>query len=179
MKRKKFYLGIALFIVVALIALTVKNEFFKEEIPPELLINKLNGIAEVNFETPLTLLDKSTTTLEEYQGKILIINFWASWCGPCQEEAPDLKTFYEQKPKNVELLAINATSYDSRENAMKFQQLYDLNFPIFLDTDRSLGKSSEVIAFPTTLIIDQKGILRHTIEGQLTQQDLQQLISEL
>ncbi|WP_409369969.1 TlpA disulfide reductase family protein [Lysinibacillus sp. 38-6] len=179
MKRKKFFIGMAFVVVVALLAITVKNELFKEEDPPQLIVEKQNGMTGVNFETPLTRLDKSTTTLKEYQGKILIINFWASWCGPCQAEAPDLKTFYEQKPKNVELLAINATSYDSRENALKFQQLYNLNFPIFLDEDRSLGKSSKVIAFPTTLIVDAEGIVRHTIEGQLTQQDLQQLISDL
>jgi len=178
MRRKKFFIGIALLVVVTLLTITVKNEVFKEVDPPQLIVEQ-NGVTGVNFDTPLTRLDKSTTTLKEYQGKILIINFWASWCGPCQEEAPDLKTFYEQKPNNVELLAINATSYDSRENAFKFQQLYDLNFPIFLDDDRSLGKSSKVIAFPTTLIVDAQGILRHTIEGQLTLQDLQQLISEL
>ena len=179
MRRKKFFIGIALLVVVTLLAITVKNELFKEVDPPQLIVEKQNGVTGVNFDTPLTRLDKSTTTLKEYQGKILIINFWASWCGPCQEEAPDLKTFYEQKPNNVELLAINETAYDSRENAIKFQQLYDLNFPIFLDDDRSLGKSSKVIAFPTTLIVDAQGILRHTIEGQLTLQDLQQLISEL
>ncbi|MET4560507.1 peroxiredoxin [Lysinibacillus parviboronicapiens] len=96
-----------------------------------------------------------------------------SWCSPCQEEAPDLKDFYDKKSDNVELLAINTTSSDSRENAIKFQEMYNLNFPIFLDLDRSLGKSLEVMAFPITFMIDADGVLKYTIKGQVNQKATQ------
>lgn len=178
MKRKTILMVISLVVVLALIGIAVKNEIYKVA-QPNLIVDKQTGAKLLNFESPLTRLDESSTTLKEYKGKILIINFWASWCGPCHEEAPDLNTFYEQKPDNVELLAINATSNDSRENAIKFQQLYNLRFPIFLDNDRALGKAFEVMAYPTTFIIGADGILRYTMEGQVTQQDLQQVLSNL
>ncbi|WP_431808362.1 TlpA family protein disulfide reductase [Lysinibacillus sphaericus] len=178
MKRKTILMVISLVVVLALIGIAVKNEIYKES-QPNLIVDKQTGAKMLNFKSPLTRLDESSTTLEEYKGNILIINFWASWCGPCHEEAPDLNTFYEQKPNNVELLAINATSNDSRENAIKFQQLYNLSFPIFLDHDRALGKAFEVMAYPTTFIIDAEGTLRYTLEGQVTQKDLQQFLSHL
>ena len=178
MHRKKIGFIISALIIAIFIGMALKNVFFQELLTPSMTVLE-DGTKQINYETALTKLDQSSTTFEAYKGKILIVNFWASWCGPCQEEAPDLNTFYEQKPANVELLAINATSNDSRENAIKFQQLYDLKFPIFLDNDRSLGKSFEVLAYPTTFIIDTEGVLKHTIKGQLTHEHLQQLISNL
>lgn len=94
-----------------------------------------DGTKQINYETALTKLDQSSTTFEAYKGKILIVNFWASWCGPCQQEAPELEAFYQQKSKDVELLAINATAYDSYAKATAFKDTYDLSFPIFLDEE--------------------------------------------
>ncbi|EON71689.1 TlpA disulfide reductase family protein [Lysinibacillus sphaericus] len=179
MQRKKLiYMIFSVLLVISLIGITVKNEMSKEAVL-NLLIDKEDGTKQIAFETRLTQLDETTTTLAAYKGKVLIINVWASWCGPCQEEAPDLKDFYDKKPDDVELLAINATSSDSRENAIKFQQLYNLNFPIFLDLDGSLGKSLEVMAYPTTFIIDAEGNLKYTIKGQINQQQLTKLLTNL
>ncbi|MGN4124547.1 TlpA disulfide reductase family protein [Lysinibacillus sphaericus] len=179
MQRKKLiFMIFSVLLVISLIGIAVKNERSKEA-ALNLLIDKEDGTKQIAFETKLTQLDETTTTLAAYKGKVLIINVWASWCGPCQEEAPDLKDFYDKKPDNVELLAINATSSDSRENAIKFQQLYNLNFPIFLDLDGSLGKSLEIMAYPTTFIIDAEGNLKHTIKGQINQQQLTKLLTNL
>ncbi|QDP99251.1 TlpA family protein disulfide reductase [Lysinibacillus fusiformis] len=179
MQRKKIiFMIFSVILIISLIGIAVKNEMSKET-AINLIVDKKDGTKQIAFDTKLTQLDESTTTLEEYKGKILIINFWASWCGPCQEEAPDLKDFYDNKPDNVELLAINATSSDSRENAIKFKELYNLSFPIFLDLDRSLGKSLEVMAFPTTFIINAEGILKYTIKGQVNQKQLDKLLATL
>ena len=107
------------------------------------------------------------------------MNFWASWCGPCQQEAPELEAFYQQKSKDVELLAINATAYDSYKKAAAFKDTYALSFPIFLDEEGVLQKTFEVVNYPSTFIFDKEGKLQHSVKGELTQQQLIQLIDDL
>ncbi|WP_068983809.1 TlpA family protein disulfide reductase [Lysinibacillus xylanilyticus] len=176
--KKRLGLYFSALLVVLLVGIVLKNVFIKEAtVDP--IVEKEDGTKQLVFDTKLTKLDESTTTLKEYNGKVLIVNFWASWCEPCQEEAPDLRDFYNNKPENVELLAINATSHDSHENAIKFQESYSLSFPIFLDLDNTLQKSFEVLAYPTTFIFDSKGILKHTIKGKINQQELNKYIDQL
>lgn len=176
--KKRLGLYISALFVVLLIGIVFKNVFIKEATINPLVENE-DGTKQLVYDAKLTRLDESTTTFKEYNGKVLIVNFWASWCGPCQEEAPELKDFYNNKSEHVELLAINATSKDSSENAMKFQESYNLNFPIFLDLDGALQKSFEILVYPTTFIFDSKGILKYTIKGSINQKELNKYIDKL
>ncbi|MFJ6208180.1 TlpA family protein disulfide reductase [Lysinibacillus sp. NPDC092081] len=176
--KKRFGLYFSALLVVLLIGIVLKNVFIKEATINPIVENE-DGTKQLVFDAKLTRLDESTTTFKEYNGKVLIVNFWASWCGPCQEEAPELRDYYNNKSENVELLAINATSKDSSENAMKFQESYNLNFPIFLDLDGALQKSFEIWAYPTTFIFDSKGILKYTIKGSINQKELNKYIEKL
>ena len=179
MKRKKLIgLVISLVVVVFLIGVALKDEIFKEELKPS-MVELANGSKQIAYDTKLMNFDKTTTTFEKYKGKVLIVNFWASWCGPCQDEVPDLKAFYSQKSDHVELLAVNATANDSYNNALKFLENYKLNFPIFLDRDGALQKSFEVMNYPTTFIFNAEGVLKYTIKGQINQQKLNKFISEI
>lgn len=176
--KKRLGLFFSALLVILLVGIVVKNVLIKEETVNPLVENE-DGSKQLVFDAKLTRLDESSTTFKEYNGKVLILNFWASWCDPCQEEAPELRDFYNNKPDNVELLAINATSKDSSENAKKFQESYNLNFPIFLDLDGTLQKSFEVMAYPTTFIFDAKGKLLHTIKGSINQKELNKYIEKL
>ncbi|MEK9199684.1 TlpA family protein disulfide reductase [Ureibacillus sp. FSL E2-3493] len=164
--------------IILLIVILVKKDITKDtDFNP--MITTAKETVKVDYNTPLTKLDESVTTLEEYRGKVLIINFWASWCGPCQQEAPHLKAFYDNMPDNVELLAINITSSEIRKNIEKFIDLYDLKFPIFLDLDKSLEKSFKVLTYPTTIIVDANGILKYTIKGPINEKQLKKLVTNL
>ncbi|MFJ8103318.1 TlpA family protein disulfide reductase [Lysinibacillus sp. NPDC096212] len=176
--KKRLGLYFSALIVVLLVGIVFKNVFIKEATVNPIAENE-DGTKQLVFDAKLTRLDESSTTFKEYNGKVLIVNFWASWCGPCQEEASELRDFYKNKPENVELLAINATSKDSIENAMKFQESYNLNFPIFLDLDGTLQKSFEIFAYPTTFIFDSKGKLMSTIKGSINQKELNKYIENL
>ncbi|MDM5249561.1 MULTISPECIES: TlpA disulfide reductase family protein [unclassified Lysinibacillus] len=176
--KKRLGLYFSALLIVLLVGIVLKNVFIKVATINS-MVETEDGSKQLVFDTKLTRLDETSTTFEEYKGKILIVNFWASWCEPCQDEAPDLRDFYNNKPENVELLAINATSHDSRENAIKFQESYNLSFPIFLDLNNTLQKSFEVLALPTTFIFDSEGKLKYTIKGQINQQELNEYIAKL
>ncbi|MGE7688072.1 TlpA family protein disulfide reductase [Lysinibacillus sp. NPDC097214] len=176
--KKRLGLYFSALLIILLAGIVVKNVFLKEAAVNPIVEND-DGTKQLVFDAKLTRLDESTTTFKEYNGKVLIVNFWASWCGPCQEEASELRDFYNNKSENVELLAINATSHDSSEKAMEFQETYNLNFPIFLDLDGTLQKSFAIVAYPTTLIFDSKGILKYKIKGGINQKDLNDYIDKL
>jgi len=176
--KKRLGLYFSALVVVLLVGIVLKNVFLNEATVNPIVENE-DGTKQLVFDAKLTRLDESSTTFKEYNGKVLIVNFWASWCGPCQEEASDLRGFYNDKSENVELLAINATSHDSSEKAREFQDTYNINFPIFLDLDGTLQKSFGILAYPTTFIFDSKGILKYSIEGQVNQKELNKYIDTL
>lgn len=177
--KKKIGFIITLVLIITLIGIAVKNEFAKDG-KFNVLIKKEDGTEQIVYETILVGLDKSETTLENYKDKILILNFWASWCGPCQNEAPDLNKFYEGKSENIEFVAINMTSKEKGvESVKKFRDQYNIKFPIFLDEKGSLQKSFEIINYPTTLIIDSYGVVRHRIKGEINYEQLNEMVSKL
>ena len=177
--KKKIGLIISLVLIVTLIGIVVKNEFADDETITA-LIKKEDGTEQIVYETKLVGLDHSETTLEDYKDKILVLNFWASWCGPCINEAPDLNEFYKKKLKNVEFLAINMTSKEKGiESVEKFADQYHIKFPIFLDEQGLLLKSFEIMGYPTTIIIDADGVVQYRIQGEVNQDQLNELVSQL
>ena len=178
MQRKTLRLMLSAFIIVLLLGIMLKNILNKGEVSSA-MVDLADGTTQLDFTSSLTKLDQSITTFEAYKGKILVVNFWASWCGPCQEEAPALNAFYQQKSKQVELLAINATKYDSYKQAMAFQETYQLKFPVFLDHNGTLQQSFQVVGYPTTFIFDTEGILTYTIKGDISKQELTKLVAAI
>lgn len=177
--KKKISLITSLVLVVTLIGIVVKNEFANDE-TFNALIKSEDGTEQLAYETTLVSLDKSEISMEDYKDKILVLNFWASWCGPCINEAPELNKFYKKKPENVEFLTINMTSDEkSAKSAEKFRKQYNTEFPIFLDEKGLLQKSFEIMAYPTTIIIDADGDVQYRIQGEVNRDQLNELVSQL
>lgn len=107
----------------------------------------------------LTSLDGHSYEVGGKRDKPLMLNFWASWCGPCELEAPDLKNVYEKYKADFDLIGINTTDKDDLEEAKKFVEQYKLPFPILLDKD---GKTAGLFRFsviPTSFLIDRNGVV--------------------
>ncbi len=114
----------------------------------------------------LTAMDSETAyQVGGKRDKVLVVNFWASWCGPCDKEAPDLVALYGKYQGKMDLYAVNATNYDKERNAREFVQEKGFQFPVLMDKEGEAGNLYKVYAYPTSFIIDRNGQILERIEG--------------
>lgn len=131
------------------------------------------GLTAPNFTLPV--LDQEDADLETYRGKVVLLNMWASWCGPCHREAPAMQNFYEDYGGAFEIVALNVG--DPLGDVYGFVNSYDLTFPIFLDSDSRVAALYQLTAFPTTYIIGRDGVILEKIEGSFNEQGLRDLLA--
>ncbi|HKK55621.1 TlpA disulfide reductase family protein [Marinobacter sp.] len=97
--------------------------------------------------------------LENFRGQVVMLNFWASWCGPCRQEMPLMDDLYEQyKDLGFTVLAVNVDA--NREEAHRFLNSVPVSFPILYDPESRVSELYRVQAMPTTIMIDRNGTAR-------------------
>ena len=105
-----------------------------------------------------------THRLSSYLGKVVILNFWTSWCPPCRDEFPSMeKAWQKVKDKGIAILAVNMG--EDEDAIFDFTGRYPVTFPMPMDTDGSVIKKYPVIGLPTTYIISPKGMVTHRAVG--------------
>lgn len=143
-----------------------------------------NGIeiGKVAPDFELSKLDGTKVKLSDLKGKKVIVNFWATWCGPCQREMPDMQEFYNKYQKDVEILAVNYTASegtDGKEKVRKFAEEKGVTFPILLDTDIKVTTTYKVITIPTSYFVDTKGVIQDKFIGPMTVQEMEKRVADL
>lgn len=130
-----------------------------------------------SFEAPL--LDGSGTfALEDLQGKPALINFWASWCVPCRDEAPILKAAHERYGDEVAFLGVNIK--DARDEALAFDEEFGLEYPDVRDEGSVLFRDYGLTGQPETFLLDADGNIVQHINGPLPDQaTLDSLMADL
>jgi peroxiredoxin len=104
--------------------------------------------------------------LAEQRGRVVMVNFWATWCGPCRQEMPQLDRLYQKyKSSGFVLLGVNVDD-DSRKAADVAGKL-GVSFPVLLDTDKAVSKLYDLSTMPSTVIIDRDGKVRYVHRGYL------------
>ncbi len=112
----------------------------------------------------LTGIDGRAYRLSALKGKVVWINFWATWCGPCVQEMPDLGRLYQQyRERGVEILAISVDSQDDRDKVAPLAAQYKLGFPVLFD--EGAAKLFNVQSYPTHIFIDRQGRVRYQRSG--------------
>ncbi|NGP75503.1 TlpA family protein disulfide reductase [Balneolaceae bacterium YR4-1] len=127
----------------------------------------------------VTLLNGETFTLSEQQGKVVVMNIWATWCAPCHDETPDFVDLYNQYRE--EGLVILGVSIDEQGKSVvkPFMEKYEVNYPMFIDDGSVMDKYGPTMGIPTTYIINKKGNLQYFAVGALTQKELEPRINRL
>jgi len=116
---------------------------------------------------------QSALALSNFKGKPVVLNFWASWCDPCREEAPLLESSWKHaqaQGKDVVFLGIDYQ--DSNNNGLSFLQLYSITYPIVMDTDGSAAIKYGVTSLPQTIFINRNGSVMSRVPREITAQAL-------
>jgi cytochrome c biogenesis protein CcmG, thiol:disulfide interchange protein DsbE len=108
-------------------------------------------------------------SLADYEGQVVVLNIWASWCEPCKEEMPLLQRTHERISKQgATVLGIDTS--DATDRALAFLREHDISFPSLRDRDRSYGRELGVAAYPETFIVDREGRITALRRGPVTRE---------
>ncbi len=103
-------------------------------------------------------LSGNQVSLEDHLGKIVFLNFWATWCPPCREEMPSMEKLHTRfKKDDFIILAIDLQ--ETRQQVKRFKERFKLNFTILLDSDGKVGSMYAIRSIPSTYLVDRKGYL--------------------
>lgn len=183
--KKNISLILVLILVVIMVGTYVKQQTEKSQsIAEHVKGQEVEGIANGQLapEFTLTNLAGDNVTLSELRGKKVILNFWATWCPPCEAEMPHFQQYYEQyaEKDNVEILGVNATyAKEKVERVEQFVEGYALTFPILLEPTGNIAEMYEVMTIPATFFIDEQGRVQRQIKGPLDLDALQGYVAEL
>ena len=122
----------------------------------------------------LQTLDGTPVELADFKGKAVLINFWATWCGPCRQEMPLIEKYHQKYPDDLVVLAVNndepASDVQAYVNDMK------LSFRVLLDPGEKVENIYRIHAFPTSIFVDSQGMIRYLHIGVLNEGQLVQYL---
>ncbi|MFZ5876029.1 MAG: redoxin domain-containing protein [Nitrospirota bacterium] len=118
---------------------------------------------------PFTLerLDGGASALNEFRGKVVLLNFWATWCGPCRAEMPSLEALSHQFPSQDFVVVGISTDYEGAQIVQPFMESFGLTFPILLDPEMVVNDKFEIRSLPTSIVLDRRGVIRHKFFGAM------------
>jgi cytochrome c biogenesis protein CcmG, thiol:disulfide interchange protein DsbE len=136
-----------------------------------------SGTPAPAFTLPDT--DGRRVSLDGLRGRVVAVNFWATWCAPCLEEIPDLaKVYAANRDKCFEMLGV-AEESGTRDEVLAAARKLGMNYPVLLDDDGKVSDAFKIPAYPRTFLIDVDGRVRKVFEGAVDRGDLERALAPL
>ncbi len=149
---------------------------------------ELPSVGEVERPVPdvvLATLDGSEVDFSAYQGQVVLVNFWGTWCEPCIRETPALQAAYEQyRDDGLMIVGVNLTDDEltqgnTLDDVRAFVEQFGVEYPIALDMEGKATRAFRVFPLPTSFFIDPQGTIRYTRVGEITAEEIAVLFEEL
>lgn len=118
-------------------------------------------------------------SLENYKGKVIFLNFWATWCPPCKKEMPDVESIYKEYGENKKDVIILGVNSEKENEVKKFLKDKGYTFPTVIDENSEVMRKYFIQAFPTSFVIDKEGNIYGYVMGGLTKEQIKQVIEEV
>ncbi len=160
-------------LLITLMTVAIVQAMAKEE-KPDNLPGIAVGEAAPDFE--LLNLNGEKVKLSDFQGKKVMLNFWATWCPPCKEEMPAMEKYYKQSNGDVVILAVNI---DPQYNVKQYVNEMGISFPVLLDEKDKVNSIYQVLTIPTTFFIDEHGIIRQKYLSAMSVELMKQYMDEM
>ncbi|RDU35018.1 thiol-disulfide oxidoreductase [Neobacillus piezotolerans] len=172
MKKRRLAMRTAILVLlVAAVVYTLYANFTKEE-------RTRAAAGDMAPDFVLTDLEGNKHRLSDYRGQGVFLNFWGTWCKPCEKEMPFINNQYLQfKDRGVQVLAVNIN--ESNVAVSSFSEKYGLKFPILLDKESQVMNAYGVGQLPATFLVDKDGKIIKYHTGQLTEQTIKQFMESI
>lgn len=163
------FIGIA-FVVLSLTVARVPAWSMGERVP-------IVGSTAADFTLPD--LNGQARQLSQFRGKIVLLNFWATWCKPCTTEMPAMQASYDHlRDKGLVVLAVNELEDDAK--VREHIKSYGHTFPVLMDHDNRVANMYGVYGLPVSVFIDERGVVQEYIKGgTLTEQKIHEVVNRL
>ena len=187
---EKTYRILKIVIVMLLFAVILAGAYLLyNRLSGEIQLDSLatQGSAETEAEKEavpdFTVYDRegNPVKLSDFRGKPVILNFWASWCGPCVSEMPDLQTAYDTYGDQIHFVLVNVTdgNQETMESATQLLDEKGYTFPVYFDTEIDAAMAYGVNVLPVSFFVDQEGYLVAWTQGAMTADSIQKGINML